>query len=316
MNELSTSTARTAERVRAETAASEPPRPSNSLRGALRRHVDRLLGEDLFELGASMTLVMIALSLHESFWYIKAGVLTLAVSGIVIRSLLRSPLLWFGLVAVFVLSYSTTWPGQNNHDFLKLYWCLGVGASLLAADQMRAVRFNARLLIGICFLFAVVWKVVDPDYLSHDFFNYFLLQDSRFGLITENLGGVGAAELRAGQLERVLYTAFGDPEGSVAVPLAAEVAWIAPLMTWWTLLIEGLVAVAFLLPEGWGLSRWRDATLLTFAFSTYFVAPILYFAWLLIAMAVIQCDRTTFRFWPVAYTAAFVLILMRFYVPV
>lgn len=297
-------------------AADVAPGPARRLRGAVRHHVDRLLGTDPFELGASMTLLMVALSLHESFWYIKAGVITLAVSGVVIRSLLRSPLLWFGLVAVFALSYSTSWAAQNNHDFLKLYWCLGVGAALLAADQMRAVRFNARVLIGLCFLFAVVWKVASPDYLSNDFFNYFLLQDTRFALITEPLGGISAADLRAGQLERVLHTAYGDPGGSVAVPLASRVAWIAPIMTWWTLLIEGLVALAFLLPEGKGLSKWRDATLLAFVFSTYFVAPILYFAWLLIGMAVIQCDRTSFRYWPVAYAAAFVLILMRFHVPV
>ena len=282
----------------------------------MRSHVDRLLGADLFELGASMTLLMIALSLHEPYWYIRAGVVTLAVSGLVVRSLMRSPMLWFGLAAVFALSFSSTWFEQNNHDFLKLYWCLGLGVALLAADQMRAVRFNARILIGICFLFAVVWKVLSPDYLSNEFFNYFLLQDTRFGLIAEYVGGLSPAELRGGQLERVLYTAFGDPEGSVPVPLAANVAWIAPVLTWWTLFIEGLVAVAFLAPEGWGVSRWRDPALLAFVFTTYFVAPVLYFAWILIAMAVIQCDRTAFRYWPVVYTAAFVLILMRFYVPV
>lgn len=312
MHEHSTST----ERPDAVGAGGASRGAAHRLRGAVRHHVDRLLGTDLFELGASMTLLMVALSLHESFWYIKAGVITLAVSGVVIRSLLRSPLLWFGLVAVFALSYSTTWAAQNNHDFLKVYWCLGVGASLLAADKVRAVRFNARLLIGLCFLFAVVWKVASPDYLSHDFFNYFLLQDTRFALITEPLSGISAADLRAGQLERVLHTAYGDPASSIAVPFASRVAWIAPIMTWWTLLIEGLVALAFLLPEGRGLSKWRDAVLLVFVFSTYFVAPILYFAWLLIGMAVIQCDRTSFRYWPVAYAAAFVLILMRFYVPV
>ena len=290
--------------------------PAKGLLGVLRGYAYSLRGADLFELSAVMTLLMIALSLHESVWYVRAAIVTLAVSGIVIRPLLQWPLLWLGLAAVFAFSYSTTWFQQNNHDFLKLYWCVAIGVSLLVSDWRGAIQFNARVLIGICFLFAVLWKAVSPDYITHDFFNLFILQDSRFRLISEFLGGVSAAELRAFQQEWVSHTAFGDPEGSLAIPLAAKVAWIAPVMSWWTLFIEGLVAVAFLLPRGKGLSKWRDATLLSFVFTTYFVTPVLYFAWILIAMGVVQCDRTTSRWWPSAYVVAFVLILMRFYVPV
>lgn len=279
-------------------------------------HLDRILGADLFELSASMTLLMVALSLHEPIWQVYVGVVTLAVSGLIIRSLLRSPLFWFSLGGIFLLSYSVTWYVQNNHDFLKLYWCLGIGVSLLVANPMRAVRFNARMLIGLCFAFAVVWKLVSPDYLSNEFFNYFILHDTRFKLIAEYVGKVNPVGLVASQIEQVLYTAFGDPEGSLTVPLATKVAWIAPILTWWTLFIETAIAVTFLVPTDWRVSEWRDSALLIFIFTTYFVSPVLYFAWLLIAMAVSQCDRAKFRYWPVLYTAAFVLILIRYHVPV
>jgi hypothetical protein len=270
---------------------------------------------DLFELGGVMTLLMIALSLDDTFWYLKLGIITLAVSAIVIRPLLWNPMIWLGLVVVFVWSYTNTWYEQNNHDFLKLYWCLGVGVALLAADRVQALRTNARILIGLCFLFACLWKVVSPDYLNNAFFSYFLLQDTRFELIVTYLGGLDAGELARGRLDRVLYTAFGDPAGSVAVPMSSAVGWIAPLMTWWTVLIEGFIAVAFLWPEGKGVSKWRDSAFMVFVISTYFVAPILYFAWLLIAMGVVQCARESFRYWPLVYVALFVLVLMRFHIP-
>jgi hypothetical protein len=278
--------------------------------------LDRILGADLFELSASMTLLMVALSLHEPIWQVYVSVIALAVSGLVIRSLLRSPLFWFSLGGEFLLSYSVTWYAQNNHDFLKLYWCLGIGVSLLAANPVRAVRFNARVLIGLCFTFAVVWKVVSSDYLNNEFFNYFLLHDLRFGLITEYVGGVDPRGLTESRIEQALYAAFGNPAGNLAVPLAAKVAWIAPILTRWTLFIETAIAVTFLAPTNWKISKWRDPALLIFILTTYFIAPVLYFAWLLIAMAVSQCDRARFRYWPVLYTAAFVLILMRLHVPV
>ncbi len=295
-----------------------PGRPlaTSRMRSLVRRPVDALLGTDLFELGAAMTLVMIVLSLHEPAWQVQLAVATLAVPALVLRPLMRHAWVWLGLAGVLALAYTQSWPQQNNHDFLKLYWCLGLGASLLAVDPAKAVRFNARVLIGLCFLFAFLWKALSPDYLSGAFFNYFLLQDTRFGLLAEFVAGLDPGALMRGRIDRVVYTAFGDPAGTLTVPLAAEARWLAPLMTWWTLLIEGAVAIAFLLPTRLRASRWRDAVLLLFVFSTYVVAPILYFAWIILAMGIIQCERETFRYWPGLYVAAFVLVLMRFYVPV
>lgn len=294
---------------------SVPHRVLDRARRLVRRPVDSLLGADLFELGAAMTLLMIALSLHEPAWYIKLGLTTLAVTALVLRPLMRNPLLWLGLVGVLVLAYTQTWYQQNNHDFLKLYWCLGLGVSLLAVNPMKAIEMNARVLIGLCFAFAFLWKALSPDYVSGAFFNYFLLQDTRFEVFADHIVGLDPGALMRERIERVMYTAFGDPSGTFAVPFGAEARWLGWAMTWWTLFIEAVVALAFLLPRRFWLARWRDAVLLLFVFSTYFVAPILYFAWLIVAMGIVQCDREAFPYAPVGYVAAFVLVLMRFYIP-
>lgn len=286
------------------------------IRTWVRDPLETVLAFDLFELGARMTMVLLLLSLHETTWYIKLGIVMPAVAALVLRPLLRNPFLWLGLAGVFVLAYSQNWYTQNNHDFLKLYWCLGVGLSLLLADPEKALRTNARLLIGLCFLFAFLWKALSPDYMNHAFFNYFLLQDSRFGLLAEFVAGLDPRAVLSGRIDRVVFTEFGDPEAGIAVPMADAVRWLAPLMTWWTLFIEGLVAGAFLCPPRFQFARWRDPILLVFVLSTYFVAPILYFAWILMAMGIIQCERDGFRYWPAAYLAVFLLVLMRFYLPV
>lgn len=282
----------------------------------LDRLSDRVRDIDPVELGLTMTLAMVAISLHEPFWYLKLGIMTLAVSALVVRPLQWNPLIWFGLVGVFLLSFRFTWYEQNNHDYLKLYWCLGVGMSLLAASPREALARNARILIGLCFLFATVWKLISIDYLNGEFFHYFLLQDTRFELIARSLGGISPAELHPERIARVNFTAYGDPGAGTAVPFAGAVGWISPILTWWTVAIEGAVAVAFLSPPGTMVSKWRDLLLVAFMLSTYIIAPVLFFAWLLCGMGVVQCEAERVRYAPLLYVAVFVLILVRFYVPV
>jgi hypothetical protein len=85
-------------------------------------------------------------------------------------------------------------------------------------------------------------------------------------------------------------------------------------MTWWTVAIEGFLALAFLWPRDRGLSRLRDAALLVFCATTYAAATVEGFGWLLIAMGVAQCppERPRTRG---LYLAAFALILFYREVP-
>ena len=80
-------------------------------------------------------------------------------------------------------------------------------------------------------------------------------------------------------------------------------------MTWWTVLLEGAVAVAFLWLLERGVSRWRDALLLLFCVTTYAIAPVEGFGWLLISMGVAQGESKQRKMrW--AYLTAFALILI------
>jgi hypothetical protein len=66
---------------------------------------------------------------------------------------------------------------------------------------------------------------------------------------------------------------------------------VALLLSVWTLLVEGVIAVAFLLPGRARLLRAaRNVSLLTFAFSTYAIATVTGFAWILIVLGIAQCE--------------------------
>ena len=84
-------------------------------------------------------------------------------------------------------------------------------------------------------------------------------------------------------------------------------AFVADVLTWWTLAIEGAVALAFLGPGRSWLGRHRDHLLITFTATTYLAAPVLGFGWLLLVLGLAQC-RSTVGHLRVLYVAAFVAV--------
>lgn len=270
--------------------------------------------EHRFELVAGMTLLMLLLY-SEAIWYLEMGVYALAILAVLHRPLLRRPGLWLLITLFLAAGHLRAWFAVDNHKYLITYWCLALGLSLLASDPQRALRTNARWLIGLAFLFAVLGKLLSPDYLSGSFFEGLLLSDGRFFGVASFFGGIPMQELKLGDLARRDLLVFGDLSAPIDLPSSARLGVMAQVLTWWTILIEAAVAVLFLWPEDRGPSRWRDAALLAFIVTTYPVAPVIGFAWVLAAMGTAQSTRRGFPYWPVLYVAAYVLVLMSLYFP-
>jgi hypothetical protein len=91
---------------------------------------------------------------------------------------------------------------------------------------------------------------------------------------------------------------------SVELASGALSLLVATLMTWWTLAIESLAALAFLVRSG-PLDRWRNAILVVFVSTTYPFAPVLGFGWLLCIMGFAQC-RNDEPAWRSVYIALLV----------
>ena len=276
----------------------------------------RVLGapERRFELVAGMTLLLLLLY-SEAIWYLEMGVYALAIVAVLHRPLVRRPSLWFLITGFLAVGHLRAWFAIDNHKYLITYWCLAIGLALLASDPMRTLRTSARWLIGLAFAFAVVAKLLSPDYLSGAFFEGIMLTDARFFGVASFLGGVPLSELQLGNFARQDLLVFGDLSVPVELQSSSRLAVLAQVLTWWTLFIEGVVAVFFLWPEDRGLSRWRDLTLLVFIATTYPVAPVIAFAWVLAAMGAAQSTRRGFPYWPALYVVAYVLVLLSFHFP-
>jgi hypothetical protein len=227
--------------------------------------------------------------------WLRPGLLALAVLGLVLPSLSRRPWLWLVLAALTGWRVVSTWPLADNHAYLLAYWCLAVAIASRETDPQPALAWSGRVLVGLVFTLAVLWKALSPDYLDGRFFRVTLVTDERLASFAQVVGGLDAEELLE-RRELLTRHADGVAPAELAVELESArfraVAWAATLATF---ACEALLALAFLWPLDRGPSRIRDPLLIVFCATTYLVAPVSGFGWLLIALGVAQTDASRWR---------------------
>ena len=241
--------------------------------------------------------------------WLRPGLLALAVLGLVLPSLSRRPWFWLGLAALTGFRVVWTWPLADNHAYLLAYWCLAVAIASRETDPQPTLAWSGRVLVGLVFTLAVLWKAISPDYLDGRFFRVTLVTDERLASFTQLVGGLDAADLRERRELQSRHADGSSPTDLVLKPESARfraVAWAATLATF---ACEALLALAFLWPLGRGPSRIRDPLLIVFCATTYLVAPVSGFGWLLIALGVAQTDTNRWRT-RAAYLGVFGLVYL------
>lgn len=272
----------------------------------LRRGLAAITGMSAFDLALRLTLVDLLLR-PVGGWTLRPFTLALAALGLIAPGFLRAPVLWLGLTFLTGMRVVLDWPLPDNHAYLLFYWCLAVTISLALGDKEKILSVNARLLIGLVFAFSVLWKLVlSPDFMNGTFFGVTLLADPRFEGFARVVGGLSAEGYDA---LREFVIGVYVPYGQASVPeIPPRLAALSRFLTYWTIAIESAVAVFFLLPAQLAASRVRDYLLIIFCVTTYGVANVDGFGWLLLAMGVAQAGegRTRVR---LLYAAAFLLII-------
>lgn len=269
---------------------------------------------DPVDLALRLTLLELLLRPVGPFW-LRPAALALAGAGLVLPGLLRRRWLWATLALLSAVRVIADWPLADNHAYLLCYWCTAVFLAHQVEDTREALAFDGRFLIGLVFAFATLWKLVlSPDFLDATFFRITLLTDDRFAGFARLAGGLspeqlaGAREALGRHVDGFVLDASGVP------PLPERFDLLARAITFASLATEAAVAVAFLSPAGSRVHRARDALLLFFCATTYAVATVEGFGWLLVVMGVAQCEpgRRATRW---LYLAAFALILLYREVP-
>jgi len=243
------------------------------------------------------------LSLRGATWLLAAVALA-------VPWLTSARWVWYGLALAVIARLVLGWPLADNHIYLLAYWCLAIALALGTATPSTTLARASRWLVAATFTCAVIWKVlVAPDFLDARFFRITLVTDTRFSCIAQRVGGLSPEQL-AGNREALAPLPAGVEllDGPVLVEPAALRA-LARALTWGGVLLEAMVAIAFLCPATWPPARLRHPSLLLFIVGTYAIAPVAGFGWLLAAMglSLLGDDRTRLR---LAYLAAYGAVLI------
>jgi hypothetical protein len=219
---------------------------------------------------------------------------------------LRARAAWAALAALAAVRLVADWPLADNHAYLLAYWCLAVTLALGGPAPGEALARSARLLVGLAFAFAVLWKaVLSPDFLDGTFLRVTLLADPRLDALAPATTGLSPEALQP-------WRDWIAGHGSVSAapgPLPPRLQLVVAVATAWTLALEGAVAASFLAPAKMHLGRVRDVLLLVFCVTTYAVLPVKGFGWLLLAMGAAQSppERRGVR---ASYLAAFAWVAL------
>ena len=270
----------------------------------LGRVQDRMAAMDRFELVALMLLITVLL---HSPGPANAIVGILAVAALLFRPALGAPALWLGLAGLLAVNAALAWFELFNHNWLILYACLALGIALLTPDPQGVLASTARIVLALVFLFAALYKAISPDFPSGDFFEFTLVTDERFRDVAEVVGGMPAG---AGAGNAAAIQGWNDAAqapGVVGLESGPRIPLLADAMAIWTLFIEGLIGVLFLLARGVRLGRITEVALLVFVATTYVLAPVIAFGWILLLLGLAQ-TRLPRRVAHLVYPAVFIAL--------
>jgi hypothetical protein len=263
-----------------------------------------------------LTLTAIILLLRPlDVWWVAPFVLAAACLSLVLRPVRRAPLIWFLVALLVAVRIVVVWPLSDNHIYLLAYWCLAIGLALSGAAPAATLSASSRWLLGAAFGLAVLWKaVLSPDYVDGRFFRVTLLTDERFADASLVIGGLSRDQMAANRkfLEPLPEgAALLNPPAFVEPPRLRVFAAVA---TWGGLSLEALVALLSLIPAEGRIQVARHVTLLVFCGTTYALAPVAGFGWLLSTMGLAQC-RPNQHVLRGAYLSVFVLVLLYSEIP-
>lgn len=230
-------------------------------------------------------------------WYTEVPLTLLVLLGIIVREMRSRPWFWF-VVASFVLAHDiVTWPSVDNHKWLMGWWMMAMWIVHLAprAVQLEAMRENARVMLGLVFVLATFWKLITPQYLDGSFFEYELLADKRFQEAAIWIGGATAKGLDENRdLKKDIQNSYrkdAEPMESAELNSGPYVDALALAMTYWTIAIEGSLGVLSLWPGNGLVAVLRTSAALVFTATTYLLAPVMGFGWMVIILGFGQCPE-------------------------
>lgn len=225
--------------------------------------------------------------------------------------------LLFWLILLFYLLYFYVFMGTNryvpNHKYLYVFYilllCIIIYIKKSTNDWFEILKTSAQYMIGFVFLLATVGKFLAPEFLNGSFFEFTLLTDERFSGFTQSIVGIQNSDLNIGFEEFNKLLRSNSLSHEAQLPTSEKLHFISIFLSYWTILIEGSIAITFLSPAKSFGGKYRNWVLLIFIITTYPIATVPGFAILLTLLAFITSKSDTRpNVWSYVYIGIFIII--------
>jgi hypothetical protein len=217
--------------------------------------------------------------------YAEAGLRLVGILMFVVPSLLTRPALWWMLLVALVSGNAVTWHSIDNHKYLMVYWVLACTLSLHATSA--GLDRTARILVGLVFSFAVSWKLLEGQYIDGSFFYFTFFTDGRAQRLASAIGSMPLQDVTVVR-DALAFAGARGLSVPLHVPDSPTLATVSLVASWLTLIGESVVALIHLLPSD-RLYGARHILLFGFIVATYFVLPVVGFAFMLCILGLAQC---------------------------
>lgn len=214
--------------------------------------------------------------------------------GLLISKVLFNRFYWLFLALVFVYVYFICGLKMYlpNHKYMFAFTVIICTIAMFLRHYKVEWKPDfakaARWVIGFCFFFATIGKFLAPEFLDGSFFEYTLLTDERFFGFTHLMGGEDFDKLTQNSQAVTDLLLTSDPSSKIILNTEGNLRAWTLVLSYWTIFIEGMIALTFLAPVNSWLHRKRELFLIAFIVTTYPIATVPGFATLLAALAFIQ----------------------------
>lgn len=243
----------------------------------------------LIEVAELLTILLVAFH-GFSTWFVRLPSQGMIVFGLIFRETMKSWVFWAVLTLVTGSRFFEQWQNVDNHKYVLFYWllCMTLAHAVQDAElKERVLLFNARFFLIFVMLGAVAQKLASASYMDGSFFEFELLFDGRFRGFVALFGIDPTIPVQARDLLDFLKDPYIELEGNtLQIVPGIGVPILAKFVTWYDLIIQAVIGVAFLFRRN-ASDYVGHIALLLFIFTAYFAAPVIGFAWTLILFGVL-----------------------------
>lgn len=232
-------------------------------------------------------------------WIFAVPFTSLFAAAVLCERVLYHWFFWTLVTALLGFSTAHLWLSEGNHLFLLFYVALTALVASHTATPRKVFRQNARLMIGLVFGLATLWKVASEDYVSSLFYAHLLITDDRLGALGVLFTDLSRSDIAANQ--QALLRALDGPVQLITSP---GIHPLAVVLTWLTVAMEATIAVVFLGNTSF-LRRLRSLSLLVFLLGTYTLVPVPGFGTTLACLGYAETSSKTYQ---MLFLLAFILM--------